>query len=142
MANLETVARTLGRMHETAMNDECQILDESDEQTFNEETGEYEAADPTLVYEGRCRVIPVVSNARDRNIEEVGEALLTVTGYTVHLPREVEGIHEGHIIVLTTSLDPALDGRRLRVSDVVLATHEPTRRVLAQDQRETDEGTS
>lgn len=128
MSDLQAASRTLARHAERGMTDRCTITAQGGEPVYDPETNSYQTPDRTVIYEGRCRV---VATAMGERIVEHAGGPITLATYRVYVPRDVDGVREGHQLEVTSSTDPALEGRTLHIADVLFSTHQPARRLVA-----------
>jgi hypothetical protein len=71
---------------EALMRDTCRVTRPADDEgDFNPETGKYDALDPVVVYEGRCR-IPRLTSAGTAGPATAGDATWQVGEYPLALP--------------------------------------------------------
>lgn len=70
-------------------------------------------------FTGMCRVQALTNDARD---VDAADDAVTVSGYLVTVPAHVAA-QVDHLVVATDTGDTTLDGRALRVRDVVRGTH-------------------
>jgi hypothetical protein len=99
--------------------------------TFDENTGRETPASPTAVYTGPCKV-------QRRNVaeqaSEAGERLVTTQAVEIHVPIAATGIRVGDAAEVTAAaLDPALVGRRFRVTGLADKTFATARRLRAEE---------
>lgn len=84
--------------------------------TMDPTTGKYPTSTQTPHYTGSCRVQALTTTSR---LADAGERTSTIAGYLVTVPITVAAAVIGHIVKVTNSGDPALDGHTLTVTDVV-----------------------
>ena len=115
------------RAAEALMVDACTVTRPAGAAGQDESTGRRTAAAAATVYAGVCRVqLPDV----DPNRSDAGERTWTVERSTISLPISVLTVAVGDVIAITASaLDPALVGRRYRVTGVAAKTHLTARRL-------------
>lgn len=82
---------------------------------LDEESAEYTEVPHEPYFTGPCRVRAL--GGADQPV--VGDNTYTVGAYLVTVPVEAAEVAEGHLATVTGSGDPLLDGRELRVDDVV-----------------------
>ena len=113
---------------ESLMLDTCTITRRGGERTWDEESGTYTDAEPTTVYEGRCKV-----QTRNVSVSEVdaGEREVGVLAWEVHLPVVgSEGVRRGDTVTVTAAVfDAALVGRVFTVSGPHVGTAKTARRL-------------
>lgn len=80
---------------------------------------------PTELYAGPCRVKP---NGGDR-VVMAGDDPTTLLPFAVSVPPTVTDVRVDDVVVVLTSGDPALVGRRLRIRSVAVGTHLTARRL-------------
>lgn len=79
-------------------------------------TGVFTPSTATVVYTGPCRVLALTS--RSARPVVVGEAQETRHRYQVSLLADAAQIEIGDLVTVTGTVDPALAGKRLRVTDI------------------------
>lgn len=114
---------------DTTLTDSCTIGTRS-APSFNSGTGQYAASSITPVYTGPCRI--GVAAALGSDAEAGGEAFRLLV-YKIRLPWDTEDIAVGHILAITASNDPALEGRELQVTDVRGMTDPLSRSLMAEE---------
>lgn len=112
-----------------AMTDACQIS-RGGTRVFDAATMRYTAQNGAETYSGPCRIQPVPT--RDHVIDAGGD-LVTLRRYSVSVPAAVTDVAVDDHITFTTTTDPLLTGRVLRVNDVTGGTHEGQRHLMCFD---------
>jgi len=106
------------------MEDECTIT-RSGTRTLDESTGQYTQT-PTTVYTGSCRV--VIPPRRPQDAVAIGQ-VEAVESARLDLPVvDSAGVKDGDVVVLVTSMDPALVGVQYRLKGIPGQTHATARR--------------
>lgn len=127
-----TAASTLARgraLAESLMVDSCRITRPGDgDPVFNNATGQYDDPPPITVYEGKCRLQVRESNPSSA---DVAGASWTLQDLDLQLPVVgSEAVAEDQTVeYLTSAHDPALPGKRFRVSGLFVKTHATSRRL-------------
>lgn len=86
---------------------------------LDEDTGEY--VDPAVAYAiVPCRVTALATIGD--HLADAGETVHTVVGYQVAVPLTVDSIEVGHVGLLTNTGDDILDGRKLRVDEILMGS--------------------
>lgn len=114
---------------DSTLTDTCTI-GELGATTFDPDTGTYAEGAETAVYSGACRI--GMTQGSDRVVEVGGEPVSLRT-YNVRLPWDTEGIEVDHVLTVTASNDPHLQGRRMRVIDVRGMTDPLSRSTTVED---------
>jgi hypothetical protein len=119
-AALRTVANSF-------MVDTCRITDDvapvfDPDEGYTDETG-------ATFYTGPCRVRP----AGGPRVVNVGEDVFSLRMFDVWLPWDTTGVELDHLLTVTTSDDPYLVGRVLRVVDVQGGSDSAHRKLLCED---------
>lgn len=95
---------------------------------FNQATGTYDNSQPYAPhYDGPCSVVALAARGGD---VEAAEEIIDARGYLVKVPVAVDTVRVGDEVEIYESADPVLNGRRLRVDDVVLGTSRVQRELL------------
>lgn len=110
------------------LKDTCSIV-RWEESTFNPSTGVY-VRPVSDVYSGVCHVAPI-TNSRVTD-EEFGGEIVVTAQYLVKLPWSAVGIRPEDEVVVSVSEDPALQGAVLRVQQVMVETHQMSRRLICE----------
>lgn len=123
---------TLRGYAEQLMVDSCTITRAGDP-VFDPDTGTYTDPAPTTVYEGKCRI--QLSDALFPQTREVGGGLVTVQRLTVQLPvAGTDAVAVGDTVEVTSAVnDPALVGKRYRITGSHAKTHATTRRLAVEE---------
>jgi hypothetical protein len=104
------------------MVDVCRI-----ERQTGETTDEYGRVTPvmTLIYAGKCRVMSWAVATTSPN---VGQQRVDLLRMDLHVPTSVAGVEVNDVATITSSRDPDLVGRRLRVDNLAHKTDATARR--------------
>jgi hypothetical protein len=114
--------------HESIMEDVCVITREG-ARTLNESTGLYSQT-PTTVYTGACRL--VVPPRSPQDVVVVGQVEV-VQRARLDLPVTAStAVQDGDTVTFTTSVDPALVGRKYRLRGDAGQTHATARRFFVE----------
>ena len=119
---------------EGLMKDTCTIYDVDgiSEAVFNRTTGTWTQNAPTSVYAGKCM-------ARDQSdlvgseSDQQGETEAGLHRWVVKVPFSVVVAHRGQLVVINTSDDPGIVGKRLMISSVSGGTYRASRRLTCVD---------
>lgn len=103
--------------------DTCVVKTASGPPVFDPNTGQYTPAF-TELYDGPCLVRPAAAGEAT-----FGEARVATFEYTVFIPYTIEGIEPGHLVDVTSTHDPELDGRQLVVDNVSRDSYVTIRRL-------------
>jgi hypothetical protein len=99
--------------------------------TFDENTGLETVGSPTVVYEGPCKIQR--QRVAPQN-PDAGERTVTVEQMEVHIPVEATEPKIGCIGTITVAaLDPALVGRKVRVTGLFHKTWATSRRLRVEE---------
>ena len=99
---------------EKRMVDACTITRPGGEDTFDPNTGTYTSPAGSTIYTGACEV--QISDGLNARETEAGGTEVTVSRVTVKIPVTVEGVREGDVVTVTSSLlDPDLVDQKFRV---------------------------
>ncbi|MGA5629799.1 DUF6093 family protein [Streptomyces cellulosae] len=82
------------------------------------------------VYTGPCRVRP---SAKGAVADKTGVVQVETWAYTVSVPLAVTKVNTGDTVKITTSLDPSLTGRSLRVVSIDRGTQITARRLACEE---------
>lgn len=117
---------------EARMVDRCRITrDDGGPGTFDEDTGLYTTAAPTLVYAGCCRVSGATAGgSRDVDVATLPE---TLGRYTVDLPHNAAEVLKGDTVTVTRSNDEHLIDQTLTVASVTYGTDRTSRKLTVED---------
>jgi len=107
---------------ESRMRDTCQITRPSDERgELNPTTGKYDAPDPVVIYEGKCRIPRLTSVTGGVATAEAGDAVWKVGEYPFAVPitdPTTASIQPGDTVNYLTAADnPALVGMEFGIVD-------------------------
>jgi hypothetical protein len=109
------------------MVDEIRFTEATGSLTFDEETGLETVGSPTVVYEGPCKIQRQRVSPQN---PEAGERTVTVEQVEIHLPIEASEVQVGDVGTVTSAVfDPALLGRRFRVTGLFHKTWATARRL-------------
>lgn len=86
---------------------------------FNPTTGTYPVVPHPVYATARCRVQALTNVPRQ---VDAAEDEVTVSAYLVTVPAGTLGLQVGHVGVVTGSGDALLDGRELKVDDIIRGT--------------------
>lgn len=127
--SLPRVRRKVARL----LTDECTITRSAGRPVYDKSSSTTMTAPGTTIYKGACRV---VGAGGQRSADMAGEPFVQ-QGYLADLPVDAPEIKPEDRLVLTSTSDPALAGRSLRVADIVKGgSYAVTRRLSLTD----DEG--
>lgn len=116
---------------ESLMTSTCTITAEPTEYVTDPDTGEVAETPGEVMYQGRCRIKPAAQWGRQA--EAGGEQVLPTT-YLISVPYAATGIERGAIVLVDTSPDPWLIGRRFEVRFSPMAgDHLTARRLLCEE---------
>lgn len=127
------IASELGSMRETVaahLPDTCTISTPG-QPVLDKNTGTYTNPAGAPVYSGPCRVRP--AGQRGDLVVQAGGEPVTFRTYDATIPWDAAGVEVDHILTLTTSADPSLVGRPLRVRDVQYGSWQLGRRLTLED---------
>lgn len=130
--------RQLSRMRDTsgaALPDEGTVTRPgAGAQPWDPSTGTHQRPPALTVYTGPCRVRPAVNVEQD---VEVGDMHETLGRYVGTFPWDSGDIRVDDFLVLTTTTDPQLLNRPLRVVNVSVGAWQIDRRVVLEDEQQT-----
>lgn len=109
--------------------DECTIAGAPGPAVYDAELEEETLQPGDEVWSGPCRV----NRQAGDNVVNVGEGVTTLRRYDVTVPFDVVVVEVDHIVTISTSTDPYLVGRPLRVVDVQGSTDAAYRRLVCED---------
>lgn len=113
------------------MTDTCLVTRAGADPVLNEDTGNYEAADPATVYAGKCRVRSPQSQAMTRS---GGEQYQIINRVAVWLPVGGSGFTTGDLVTITASpFNPQLSGARYVVRSVDDQSHASSLRLECEE---------
>ena len=98
---------------------------------MDEDTLQYPAATPVVVYEGEAHVSPIVFR-RDRQ-EIAGGETVRIRQYRCLLPWDSAKVELDDVVEILTSSDPHFAGRLLDVTDVMFEAELAARRITLTD---------
>lgn len=112
---------------ESRMGDWCRVSRGGGSPVLDETTGEYGASAPTITYDGPCEV--EVGATAPRTIDAAGQALVLQQS-TLKLPvmTSTQVAESDTVEVITSATDPALVGRRFRITGPFAGTYTTARR--------------
>lgn len=122
------IARFRRRERELARST-CIITRPVEGRVFNPETGVYTDPTPTPIYSGWCTVRPADRAGQDT---EAGETELRLNEYEVKVAHNTL-VKVDDIVLVLTSPDVAMAGKRLRVTDVPVDDRQVVRRVVVEE---------
>ncbi len=90
------------------------------ERTFDEDTGRwvYAAREP-YADDVHCRLMTLVTKPEEA---DAGESVDIVAGYMLAVPLDTPGLAIGHHAIVSHTGDALLDGRQLRVDEVIFGS--------------------
>lgn len=105
---------------EGTMTGACTIRDPAQDTQgeFDDETGTYPTVPADPYYTGVCRA----QQQKQPQVATTGEQRVSTHDYLVTVPASVAGVKLGHIVTVTSAVDPSLIGRPLKVVDVMRGT--------------------
>lgn len=125
---------TLRAVAEAAMTSTCKLLhptSQTGKGPFNEESGTYPDAEPTLLGTVACRVQPGSRSAA--GVVDVAGEETTIADYQVTVPISAPAVTVDDIVHILTSPDAQMVGRRFRITDVSYADFQAERHLTCQD---------
>lgn len=130
MTTAEETAAAGAAEAEKLMIDTCHISRAGGGRTFDKTTNTYSDG-ATDIYTGKCRVKP--SSLSSNTTVQAGEQAVGLWPYVVSVPLSVSGVELGDVVRITSSRDPALEDRELRVRVVGRGTHLTARRLECEE---------
>lgn len=115
---------------QSALPDQGTVTRQGTVGVFDPDTGEYPAPVPETIYEGPCRVRREASVEKD---VEVGRLPETLGSYVATFPWDVGDLQVDDFLTLTSSSDPDIVGRPLRITNIYLGSWSIDRRVSLED---------
>lgn len=86
---------------------------------IDEATGQYDPTNAAAYATVKCRIMPGQTQGM---LRDVGDSTALVAEYIVAVPLDTEDIASGHIGLVTNTDDPILEGRDLRVDEVLFGS--------------------
>lgn len=115
---------------ESLMSATCEIRERPGQPTTDPDTGATTPTPGALIYAGRCHIRPAGGGAAQI---EGGEVF--TYDFLVSIPAAVSGVTGGHLLTVTSSPDPDLDGTVLEVSKVDRGDYRTARRLQCNGMR-------
>lgn len=120
---------------ESAMAGTCELQRPAGgEQVLDDTTGTYDAAAPSVLWTGPCRVQP-----RSRSVVsdvEAGGEMVTLADYQVTVPVSATAVGVDDLVHVLTSVDPQLAGKTLRITDVATGDYQLERQLTCEDDQD------
>jgi hypothetical protein len=128
--SLESLVDYFRGRQEDVSGSTCTITRESTGVMYDDETGTYLPSPPDEIYDGWCRLRGLEPQ---ENVHDVAGDQVTVNDYTVAIDWETVDVEVDDVVTLTSSLDPRLVGRPMKVLAVGVTDDLVARRLTVRD---------